>query len=108
MAETSNDGREQMPVALDWSGAADVPIHPVNVFLVQGSPLEIVVTLGLAAPPVQVAHLSGEETTRYLAENLLSIQYPVRLVLPPSAAESLGKALVAYATAGRKGDEETQ
>ena len=111
MADTKNGGSERLPVTLDWSVADDVPIQPANVFLVQGSSVEVVLTLGLAAPPVQVARLSAEEITRYLAQNAVAVQHPVRIVLPPSAAGSLGKALRAYVAADNRDggdDEETQ
>jgi hypothetical protein len=75
----------QVQLHVDWSGASNLPVMASNVFLIQQTPHEFVVTFGVAAPPLLERPLTLEE-----AQGMRIVPQPlIRLALAPGRVVEL-------------------
>jgi hypothetical protein len=79
----------QVALQVDWSGTDELPIMACNVFLVQQTPHEFILTFGVAAPPIIQQPLTPDE-----AEGMKITPQPIlRLALSPGRAVELMQVL---------------
>lgn len=94
MVEDADSAEEVLRV--DWSGADDMRVEPVNTFIVQAGPDNYVLNLGYVTPPVDVGPRSAPPKT-------LRVQVVGRILLTPGAVNALVTGLMEHARA--RGDE---
>ena len=84
------DGAQERNLSVDWGGAREVNVEPVNVFVAQAAPTHHVVNFGFVAPPIIVS-----EEDRAAAESMTSVPAHVvaRIVLTPKDMRDLAKVL---------------
>jgi hypothetical protein len=75
----------QVQVQLDWSAAEKLPVMAANVFFIQQTGQEFIITLGFASPPIIQGPLTAEQ-----AKGLKLAPQPIaRFAVPPSRAVEL-------------------
>ena len=77
-------------VSVDWSGAKEVNVQPVNVFVAQAAPSHHVLNLGFVAPPIIV---SPEDQQRAKSLKRVPAHVVARVVLTPDDMRDLVKVL---------------
>ena len=92
--DKSERGAEQTPEPpLDWSGADAAMIHPVDVFWLQASKKELILSAGKAYPSAATSHLDSDGVQRYIDKHGLKAHGIVRLALSRSVIKPLIEAL---------------
>ena len=78
---------------LDWVGADDVDVQPMNTVMVQGLGDELVLSFGYGAPPIAMATMDAAQMQEYLDEHGVKVRQIVRLSMPLSVAEALSQSI---------------
>ena len=80
---------EKPSVRLDWSDADNVPVQQANVVQVQFMGTEMLLTLGMALPPIAMAGMTPEQTDKYLREHSIPIRQITKVLLSQEAMKVL-------------------
>lgn len=78
-----------------WEDDPELPVEPINAFVVQGFDNDLILSVGFVSPPLSHAPLSLEQVKERLSQRPEKIRHVRRFLIRKDLARDLGRQIQA-------------